>query len=106
MKHTYTTLLSSVEHLAILTNDANVRALILDDEVGSLRDTSSLGGPQRCTIAIDNKVAVRLEDEREVGAIGVASGSSDGVSAGLVGNEVAVLLENDTDAVREAKGGT
>ena len=56
-------------------------------------------------MAVDDEVSVLLEHEREVGALRVAGGRGDGDASGLVRDKVAVLLEEDLDAVGEAEGG-
>ena len=98
-------LIRGIEDRSIFADDLHVRRRVLNTKVRTLRDASSVARPERLAVAVDDEVAILLEDEREVGALRVAGGRGDGDASGLVRDEVAVLLEEDLDAVGEAEGG-
>ena len=88
-------LISSIENPPILPNNLHIRLLISNNKISTRRDTSRIRGPQGGSITIYNEVAVSLEDQTQGTPIAVAGGGCDRVAAGLVDDEVAVLLEYD-----------
>lgn len=93
-------LIGGVEHIAVLSDDLDVRRLVLEHQVGTRSDASGVSSPQRSAAAVHDQVSVGLEDEEEVASAAVARGRSDGAAV-LVGDEVPVGLEDEADSAGE-----
>lgn len=93
-------LVSSPEDVPVFAYNPHVWRLVLKDKVGISTNGSAPAAPQHLAVPRDDQVAIILVEEGEVLARTVASGRSDSDTV-LVGDNVAVSLEDDADTVHE-----